>query len=354
MAIPQTMKAWTTARTGTPRQALSFQPSIPTPSLPPSSSLLLVKVTHAALNPVDLALLKTCPPWLPFRHSPTPAMDFAGEVVAAGSGALLAGSPVALGTRVAGAIGLREVATGKGSLAEYVAVDVRSVAVVPDGMDGKEAAGLMGIAGQTAAAMVRNAGFGIGDGTPGRVLVNGASGGVGSVAVQALKGMGKEVVAVCSGGNADMMRRLGADEVIDYRVHSPLERHLVEKFGQGQFDAILDCVGNQALFTHSPDYLKKDGRFVSIVGGWSQGVIPFVRNKLIPVFLGGIPRSYTIFLLIASGETAKEVAGWVERGLIRQAPIDSEFSMEQAVEAYEKLATGRAKGKIVIKVGGPA
>lgn len=212
-AIPQTMRAWTTARTGTPRQALSFRPCIPTPSLPPSSSLLLVKVTHAALNPVDLALLKTCPPWLPFRRSPTPAMDFAGEVVAAGSGALLAGSAVAPGTRVAGAIGLGEVAAGKGSLAEYVAVDVRSVAVIPDGVDGKEAAGLMGIAGQTAAAMVRNAGFSIHDGKAGRVLVNGASGGVGSVAVQALKGMGKEVVAVCSGGNADMMRRLGADEV---------------------------------------------------------------------------------------------------------------------------------------------
>lgn len=115
-------------------------------------------------------------------------------------------------------------------------------------------------------------------------------------------------------------------------MHSPLERHLAERFGQEQFDAILDCVGNQPLFTHSPGYLKADGRFISIVGGWSQGVIPFVRNKLIPVFLGGTPRSYTIFLLIASGDNAKEVAGWIERGLIKQAPIDSEFSMEQAVE----------------------
>jgi hypothetical protein len=111
-----------------------------------------------------------------------------------------------------------------------------------------------------------------------------------------------------------------------------LEDYLPEVFGQQPLDAILDCVGSQALYTHSPRYLKPNGKFINIVGGWSQGVIPFIRNKLRPYFLGGTPRSYELFLLNASGKTAREVAAWVEQGVIKQPVIDSEFPMEQAVE----------------------
>jgi NADPH:quinone reductase-like Zn-dependent oxidoreductase len=97
-------------------------------------------------------------------------------------------------------------------------IDAGSVAVVPEGIESRQAVGLMGIAGQTAVEMIRRAGFVPGDGkvAAARVLVNGASGGVGTVLVQALKGMGKEVVAVCSAVNAEMVRELGADEVSTY------------------------------------------------------------------------------------------------------------------------------------------
>ncbi|KAL2187740.1 hypothetical protein L209DRAFT_683901, partial [Thermothelomyces heterothallicus CBS 203.75] len=135
--------------------------------------------------------------------------------------------------------------------------------------------------------------------------------------------------------------------VVDYRVHDPLETHLVERFGEHQFDIIFDCAGSQTLYSCSPGYLKPEGKFISIVGGWSQGVVPYIRNKLRPVFLGGTPRSYDLFLLSASGEIAREVATLVEQGVIKQAVIDSEFPMEKAVE---KLATGRARGKIVVNI----
>ena len=115
-------------------------------------------------------------------------------------------------------------------------------------------------------------------------------------------------------------------------MHDPLEEHLAERFGEKQFDAVFDCVGNQRLYTRSPGYLKPEGKFVCIVGGWSQGVVPFVNNKMRPCFLGGTPRSYQLFLLSASGEIAREVAALVEQGVIKQALIDSEFPMEQAVE----------------------
>lgn len=104
------------------------------------------------------------------------------------------------------------------------------------------------------------------------------------------------------------------------------------QYGQHQFDAIFDCVGTQTLYEQSPRYLKPQGQFVNIVGGPSQGVVPFVRNKLRPSFLGGTPRNYSLFLLSASGRTARDVAALVEKGVIKTAVIDSEFPMEQAAE----------------------
>jgi NADPH:quinone reductase-like Zn-dependent oxidoreductase len=124
--------------------------------------------------------------------------------------------------------------------------------------------------------------------------------------------------------------------VVDYRVHNSLEEHLAQRFGEEQFDAVLDCVGSQALYTNSPRYLKPEGKFINIVGGWSQGVVPFITNKLRPCFLGGTPRSYELFLLSASGETAKEAAALVEQGIIKKALIDSVFPMEEAIEVRLK------------------
>ena len=125
-------------------------------------------------------------------------------------------------------------------------------------------------------------------------------------------------------------------------MHNPLEEHLAQRFGEEQFDAVLDCVGSQALYTSSPRYLKPEGKFINIVGGWSQGVVPFITNKLRPCFLGGTPRSYELFLLSASGETAREAAALVEQGIIKEAVIDSVFPMEQAIEV--RLKRGWAEG----------
>jgi hypothetical protein len=126
-------------------------------------------------------------------------------------------------------------------------------------------------------------------------------------------------------------------QVVDYRAHDPVQDYLAERFGERNFDAILDCVGTQALYAHSPRYLKTGGKFVNIVGGWSQGVVPFVRNKLRPCLLGGTPRSYELFLLSASGKTARDVAAWVEQGVIKEAVVDSEFPFEQAAEVRINL-----------------
>ncbi|KAL2123629.1 hypothetical protein VTJ04DRAFT_4084 [Mycothermus thermophilus] len=334
------MKAYTYRPALSPRQSLTFHTSVPRPVLPAGSTCILLRITHVALNPADLVCLRLLPSWLPLvRTDPVPVMDFAGEIVSIGEGVNNSGNDMEfsqslhVGDLVCGAVGLKEVFTGRGTLAEYVAVESGLVAKVPATWTGREAAGVMGIAGQTALAMVNQV---LADGRHDmegmRVLINGASGGVGTVLVQICKGFGALVVAVCSRAGEEIVKELGADETVDYRAHDSLEDAIAMQYGQHQFDAIFDCVGTQTLYEQSPRYLKPQGQFVNIVGGPSQGVVPFVRNKLRPSFLGGTPRNYSLFLLSASGRTARDVAALVEKGVIKTAVIDSEFPMEQAAE----------------------
>lgn len=201
--LPPTMRAWIATRLGEPRRAMTLQPAWPTPP-PPTGTNLLVRISYAALNPADVGFLSFLTPLLPFRRTPVPGLDFSGVVVLAGPEAALAA-----GARVCGALAVGMVATGHGTLAEYVVVPEGLVAAVPAGMGLGEAAGL-GIVGQTAVIAHREAPE-LKKGS--RVLVNGASGGLGAMVVQIAKGRGAWVVGVCSGGNAEMVRGLGADEV---------------------------------------------------------------------------------------------------------------------------------------------
>ncbi|KAK0738867.1 chaperonin 10-like protein [Schizothecium vesticola] len=348
------MRSYSQLTTGPPSPATLALTTVPAPSPSPTGTSLLLRITHAALNPIDLHLLLNLPAWLPFRRRPTPGFDFSGVVLALGP-AVPASSGIKVGDRVAGSLGARQVALGVGSLAEYISVPVGLVAKVPDGWDGGQAAGGMGVAGQTAVLFARTIGEERVKGA--RVLVNGASGGVGVLLVQVLKGLGAGwVVGVCGGGNEGMVRGLGADEVVDYggeeaRGEGGLEGVLEGKFGgEGRFDFVLDCAGGQRLFERSVGFLKEGGRFVSIVGGRSQGVVPFVRNKLRPVMLGGTPRRYDLLAMMPSGEQAEVMKGWMEKGVVKEVPVDSEWVMEDVIKAYEKLETKHAKGKIIVKV----
>ncbi|KAK3368316.1 hypothetical protein B0H63DRAFT_565032 [Podospora didyma] len=343
--LPKTMKQWVQTRNGAPKDALQLKTDAAVPSAPaPSSADVLIKISHAALNPVDVHHMRILPTWLPFRRCPTPGFDFCGEVVAAGSAAPEEFRKV--GAVVGGALGGMQVAFGKGTLAEYVTMPAHLLALKPKGLSEAEAAGVLGIAGQTANICVRAAGVEQGQ----RGLVNGASGGVGSLLVQILKAKGVVVYGVCSGVNEAMVKGLGVDEVIDYKAHDPVEPFLAEKFKDQPLDFIIDCVGSQPLFSHSTGYLKPKGKFLTIAGGKSNGVVPFVRNRLRPVMLGGTPRSWQILALLPAGNLAQEVAAFVDDGSIKKPLVDEVFPFEEAVKAFEKLATGRAKGKIVVKV----
>jgi len=205
--LPKTMKAWIATRLGTPRQAMRLQTSWPTPP-PPTGADILVRVSYAALNPADVGFMAFLSPFLiPFRRTPVPGLDFSGVIVGTGPD-----SKLEVGTRVCGAMSVGVHARNVGSLAEYVVVPDSLVAVVPEGMMGMREASGLGIVGQTAVIAHREA-DGLGEGS--RVLVNGASGGLGAMVLQIAKGRGARVVGVCSGTNEEFVRGLGADEVSD-------------------------------------------------------------------------------------------------------------------------------------------
>jgi NADPH:quinone reductase-like Zn-dependent oxidoreductase len=135
-------------------------------------------------------------------------MDFCGTIVSLGA-TVPADLKLQVGTEVCGALGVKQLLFGAGTLAEYVVVPAEQVALKPARLTAAQSVGL-GIAGQTAVLILREAGEVKGK----RVLVNGASGGVGTMVLQMLKAKGaRSVTGICSAANEAVVRGLGADEV---------------------------------------------------------------------------------------------------------------------------------------------
>ncbi len=114
---------------------------------------------------------------------------------------------------------------------------------------------------------------------------------------------------------------------------------------------MLDCVGTQALYANSPAYLKPDGAVINI--GILEGILTttwnMMLNRFLPTWLGGVPRRYITFSTPPTRDAAVYMARLVEEGRVR-IPVDSVYEMEDVVAAYERVASKRARGKVVIKV----
>jgi NADPH:quinone reductase-like Zn-dependent oxidoreductase len=207
--IPSTMKACVATKPGHPRNVLELRPDYPVPS-PPKAGEVMIKLSHVTLNNGDLKMMQMP---IPFRRNFISGFDYVGEVVQIGSPP---DTKLKVGMCVAGAVPADMSFKGFGSLAEYVVVPADGAVEKPSTLGRPEAAGLLGIAGQTAVCMV-----GVTELSPGdRALINGASGGVGIVLTQVLTAMGIHVTGVCSGKNEEFVRRLGAREVRTCRLLS--------------------------------------------------------------------------------------------------------------------------------------
>jgi NADPH:quinone reductase-like Zn-dependent oxidoreductase len=214
--------------------------------------------------------------------------------------------------------------------AEFVAVSASVVGARPASLSHAEAASIP-LVGLTAFNGLRHCA----DLAPGqRLLVNGASGGVGTVAVQMGKAMGAHVTGVCSSPNADLVTELGADSVIDYTCSDPLA-------GGEQFDVIFDAVGTLEL-ERAQSRLTGDGVYLTLVPG--PGSEMFFPGRSERRAGGGYFVVWT-----PSGTDLDVLTAWIEAGELRPV-IDSQFPLDDIRAAHLHSETERARGKIVLTI----
>ena len=305
--------------------------SLPTPV--PADGEVLVRVHAASVNPLDWHLMRGTPYVLrlaaglraPKRQRC--GVDFAGVVEATGTGV----TRFAPGDHVFGA--------GPGSFAEYLTMGERQpIARMPNGASFADAAAVP-VAGMTALQALRDKGRV----APGqRVLVNGASGGVGTYAVQIAKAAGAEVTATCSARNIDLVRGLGATHLVDYTKDDITRTGTV-------FDLIIDTVGTHTV----ADYrriLSPAGTIV-IVGSIHDGEVIGPMATLMRAKAAGMFGRQRVDTLITASRAAdlETLADMLREGRLTST-IDRRYPFEAAAAAIAYVETGRARGKVVINV----
>jgi NADPH:quinone reductase-like Zn-dependent oxidoreductase len=225
-----------------------------------------------------------------------------------------------------------------GSFAEYAVARADKVTVKPANITFDEAAALP-ISGLTALQAVRDqAQVSAGE----QVLIIGASGGVGTFAVQIAKAFGSEVTGVCSPGKVDLVRSVGADHVMDYTREDIAD-------GERRFDVILDVGGNRRL-SHLRRAMTPDGRLV-IVGGetdgrWLGGSDRQVRAILLSRF---VSQTLGTFVASENAEDLRALRTLAEAGSVTPA-IDRTYPLAETGAAIRHVQDGHARGKVVITV----
>lgn len=222
-----------------------------------------------------------------------------------------------------------------GAYAEYIAIASSMVAHKPSNMTYEEAAAVPEAALTAWQALLKLAKMKSGD----QVLVIGASGGVGSYGVQIAKALGASVTGVCSTTNIELVKNLGADQVIDYKK---------EKFNDilTGYDIVLDCVGNESLQSCA-SVLKSDGIYITTLPNPKTSVEMLTTHLKPPVFENQ-QKSITVFT-VPGGSKLEEIRSLIEAGKVRSL-VDKVYPLEQATQAHDYSKQGRTKGKIVLKV----
>jgi len=302
----------------------------------PNDDQVLVKVRAASVNPLDWHFMEGMPyvgrmmmGGIRKPKDPRLGVDYAGTVEAVGKNV----TQFKPGDEVFG--------NRSGAFAEYLCARAdRAIALKPANMTFEQAAGVP-VAGLTALQGLRDKGH-VQAGQ--KILINGASGGVGTFAVQIAKTFGAEVTGVCSGRNADMVRSLGADHVIDYTK---------EDFTKGdeRYDVILDNVGTQPL-SGFRRVLKPNGICVMIGGGgpndgrWVGPMARPLKALLISPFI-----SQKMGMMLAQGnkDDLNVLADLMQSGKVTPV-IDRTYKLSELPAAIAYLEEGHARGKVIITV----
>jgi NADPH:quinone reductase-like Zn-dependent oxidoreductase len=293
----------------------------------------MIRVCAASVNPLDWHLMRGEPRILRLMtgvRKPRlgrPGVDVAGRVESRGRGV----TQLAPGDAVFG--------TCRGALAEFACASATQVVIKPENISFEHAAAVP-IAAYTALQGLRDHGR-IRGGQ--RVLINGASGGVGTFAVQIAKSFGSEVTGVCSAGNVDLVRSLGADHVIDYG------REDFTRAG-ARYDLILDLIGNHGLLALSRT-LRRGGIYVGAGAGTNPSTMGVLAGLITLPTVSLIARRTLVTML--AERRAADLAGIREllaAGTVTPV-IDGRYSLGEIADAIRYLESGRARGKVVIVLG---
>jgi NADPH:quinone reductase-like Zn-dependent oxidoreductase len=288
----------------------------------PTRGQVLVRTRFIGVNPKDVIVRKGKFKIATGKKFPLIlGHDIAGEVVEAGLGADLAEGDIVYGM-------INDFA-GR-AYAEYAAIDCGQLATAPSSIELRVAAAVP-LAAQTALQALRD------DArvTPKqKVLINGASGGVGVFAVQIAKILGAEVTAVCSHRNVELVQELGADHVIDYT-----KTELID-LGE-RFDAIFDVFGNYR-FDELRHLLNAGGTYVHTVP--SARIFKDIARTL-------VSRQRVRLVIVRSRRAQLDwIRQQIDGGRLRVV-VDRSFSLDDAAEAHRYMETKRARGKVVLEVG---
>jgi NADPH:quinone reductase-like Zn-dependent oxidoreductase len=295
----------------------------------PADNEVLIKLYAASVNPVDLHLIRGKPFFLRLMSGglrapkrKVPGHDIAGRVETVGSNI----TQFKPGDEVFGAC--------RGAFAEYVCAKEDNLARKPANSSFEDAAALP-VAALTALQGLRDKGR---IQPSQKVLIDGASGGVGTFAVQIAKSFGAEVTAVCSTGKVDTARSLGADHVIDYT------RDDFTKSEQ-RYDLILAANAHHSIFDYSRA-LTPDGTYVMAGGGGVQAL----QTALLGPLLSGIGRKKMCFFIAKINQKdLLFLKGLLETRKVVPV-IDRRYPLSAAAEALRYLEQGHAQGKIVLTV----
>lgn len=287
----------------------------------PRAGEVRVRVRAAALNPKDVLLRKGRMRWLAGARFPRAVgYDFAGVVDAVGAGV----RDVSVGDPVYGMLSRH----GGGALAESLVCGTDELAAMPEGLSFEEAAAIP-LAALTALQSLRDLGRVKHDD---RVLINGASGGVGVFAIQIARTLGARVSTLSSAANMELCLSLGAIEALDYAVASP--------YDEPRWDCVFDAFGNRSFGVVRPS-LTALGTYVTTVPT-ARNVIDHARTAL------GFPRARLV-VVESRRSDLEHLAQWVTAGFLKPV-IDSVFDLDHAADAQRRIETRRARGKVVVRV----
>ncbi|SIQ87740.1 alcohol dehydrogenase [Bacillus cereus] len=313
---------------------------VPTPEI--NEYEVLAEIHAASINPIDFKIRDGKVKMLLKYEMPLIlGNDFSGVIVKVGS--------KVTHFKVGDEIYARPRKNKIGTFAEYIAIHEDDIALKPKNLSFEEAASipLVGLTSYQALHDIMNLQ------KDQKILIHAGSGGVGTFAIQLAKIMGATVTTTASEAGSDLVKSLGADEIINYKT---------EKFEEllKDYDAVFDTIGGTTL-EKSFDIIKSGGNIVSVSGipnarfgkefgsGFFKTLLFSLASKKLTALEKKHNAQYSFLFMKPSGDQLRTIANYIETGNIKPV-IDRVFPFEDAQKAMEYSEAGRAKGKIIVKI----